>query len=127
VLREGRVLLAARARPPLDALYSLPGGLVEPGETLGEAACRELLEEVGVEADLLGFLDHVEVIERDEDGRVRVHFVVCAHAARWRSGEPTTGPEAREVVWVSEEEAGRLATTPGLARVLRRAFALEAG
>ncbi len=100
---------------------------MEPGETLAEAASRELLEEVGVEADLLGFLDHVEVIERDGDGRVRVHFVVCAHAARWRSGEPTIGPEARAVVWASEEEASRLPTTPGLGRVLRRAFALEAG
>ena len=125
VLREGRVLLAARARPPLDHLYTLPGGLVEPGESLGEAALRELDEEVGVAADLLGFLDHVEVIERDAGG-VRHHFVICAHAARWRAGEPRIGDEARDVVWVDEAGAADLPTTPGLHAVLRKAFALDA-
>ena len=62
VVRDGRVLIAARGQAPMERLYSLPGGLVEPGETLGEAALRELYEEVGVEADLIGFVDHVEVV-----------------------------------------------------------------
>lgn len=128
VFRDGRVLIAARARPPMALLYSLPGGLVEPGETLAEAALRELREEVGVEAELLGFVDHVEVIERDGDGRVRHHFVICAHAARWRSGEPRVGLEARDVAWVGRDEIARFRTTPGLAGILRKAFALaEAG
>jgi len=121
--REGRVLLAARGRPPLDGVYSLPGGLVEPGETLAEAALRELREEVGVEAELIGFLI-VEVIERDDEGRVKLHFVIAAHAARWVSGEPQTGPEARDVRWVTEAEIDSHPTTPGLAAVLTRAFAL---
>ena len=124
VFRDGRVLLAARARPPMDMLYSLPGGLVEPGETLAEAALRELHEEVGVSADLVGFVDHVEIVERDREGRVRLHFVVCAHAARWRSGEPQTGAEARDVRWVREDEIGTLRTTPGLEGVVRKALAL---
>jgi len=125
VFREGRVLVAARARPPMARRYSLPGGLVEPGETLAEAALRELREEVGVEADLLGFVDHVEAIERDAAGRVRHHFVICAHAARWRAGEPRIGPEASDVRWVSEDEIAALRTTPGLAGVVRKAFAIE--
>jgi ADP-ribose pyrophosphatase YjhB (NUDIX family) len=124
VIRGGRVLLAARANAPLRRLYSLPGGLVEPGETLAEAACRELREEVGVEADIIGFLDHVEIIERDDDGRTRRHFVVAAHAARWRAGEPQIGSEALDVRWVEEHEVAALTTTPGLAAVLRKAFAL---
>jgi 8-oxo-dGTP diphosphatase len=122
--REGHVLLAARGRAPLEGLYSLPGGLVEPGETLAEAALRELREEVGVEAKLIGFLVPVEVIERDPEGRVRLHMVVAAHAARWVSGEPQTGPEARDVRWVTHAELDSLPTTPGLAAVLARAFAL---
>src|SRR5829696_5603905 len=124
VFREGRVLVAARARPPMEFLYSLPGGLVEPGEILAEAALRELQEEVGVEADLVGFVDHVEIVERDDVGRVRHHFVVCAHAARWRADEARTGSEARDVRWVREDDIGDLRTTPGLAGVLRKAFAL---
>jgi 8-oxo-dGTP diphosphatase len=127
VFRDGRVLVAARARPPLDAIYSLPGGLVEPGETLGEAALRELYEEVGVEAELIGFVAPIEFIERDRDGRVRHHFVICAHAARWAAGEPRPGIEALDVRWVREDDVAALPTTPGLAGVLRQAFALERG
>lgn len=127
VLRGDTVLLASRGKPPMADLYTLPGGLVEPGETLSEAARRELLEEVGVDAEVIGFLGPVEIIEKDEAGRVRLHFVVLAHAARWVAGEPATGPEARDVRWVKQGEVDALATTPGLARVLQKAFALNAG
>ena len=125
VLRDGRVLLAARGRGAMAGRYSLPGGLVEPGETLAEAALRELREEVGVEAEMIGFLDHAEVIERDEQARVRHHFVVCAHAARWRAGEPQAGAEAVDVRWVAADDLSSLPTTPGLAGILRKAFALD--
>jgi 8-oxo-dGTP diphosphatase len=122
--REDRVLLAMRGKPPMESLYSLPGGLVEAGETLGEAALRELHEETGVVAKLVGFVAPVEIVERDPDGRVRVHIVIAAHAARWLWGEAQTGPEAREVRWVTQAEIERLPTTPGLAAVLDKAFAL---
>ena len=132
VVRDGRVLVASRARPPLEGVFTLPGGLVEPGETLAEAALRELREEVGIEAEMLGFIAPVEVIERDKAGAVRRHFVVCAHAALWRSGEPTTGAEALELLWLGEDDIPSLdtgsgpATTPGLGPILARAFALAA-
>lgn len=125
VIRDGRVLLASRTQPPMAGLFTLPGGLVEPGETLAEAALRELKEEVGVDADVIGFVDHVEIVERERDGRVRRHFVICAHAARWRAGEPSPGPEAGEVRWVDEREVGDLPTTPGLARIVARALRLS--
>lgn len=121
---DGRVLLASRTRPPLSKVFTLPGGVVEPGETLAEAALRELREEVGVEATLVGFVAPVEVIERDENGRVRHHFVVAAHAALWSSGAGTIGLEAGEIRWVTREEAGMLPTTPGLGDILDRAFDL---
>jgi ADP-ribose pyrophosphatase YjhB (NUDIX family) len=132
VLRDGKVLLAARANPPAARVFSLPGGVVEPGETLAEAALRELREEVGVEAEMLGFIAPVEVIERDEADAVRRHFVVCAHAARWRAGEPTIGAEALELLWLGEDEIASLGTeggpaaTPGLGPILAGAFALAA-
>jgi ADP-ribose pyrophosphatase YjhB (NUDIX family) len=127
VFREGRVLVASRTQPPLDALYSLPGGLVEPGETVAEAALRELREEVAVEAELVGFLRPVEIIERDADGRVRHHFVVLAHVARWLAGEGTVGLEAGDVRWIDEDEVASLPTTPGLPETLRAAYAFMAG
>ena len=67
VFRDGLVLLAERAVPPGARCFSLPGGLVEPGEGLRDAALRELREETGVEAEVIGFNDHVEVIERDAE------------------------------------------------------------
>jgi ADP-ribose pyrophosphatase YjhB (NUDIX family) len=127
VLRGERALVAARGRGAMAGLYSLPGGLVEPGETLAEAALRELREEVGVEAEMIGFVAHAEVIERDADARVRHHFVVCAHAARWLAGEPQASLEAPDVRWVTEADLASLPTTPGLAAILQKAFAMSQG
>ncbi|MBM6594579.1 NUDIX hydrolase [Microvirga pudoricolor] len=124
VFRDGRVLLAARGKPPGEGLYSLPGGGVETGETLAEAGLRELREEVGVEADIVAPVDMVEIIERDEAGRIKHHVVVVAHAARWVSGEPQTGPEARDVRWIAEQDIAGLPMTQNLEAVLGRAFAL---
>lgn len=127
VLRGDRVLLAARGRPPLDGVWSLPGGLVDPGETLAEAALRELKEETGVEAELLGLIRPIEFIERDQDGGVRHHFVICAHAARWISGEGETSAEAPAIRWARESEIADEPTTPGLIPVLLAAFAMGRG
>jgi 8-oxo-dGTP diphosphatase len=124
VFRDGRVMLAARGRAPMEGLYSLPGGGVEPGETLAEAALRELREETGVEAELIGFVAPVEAIERDGQGRVRLHIVIAAHAARWVSGEPQIGPEAKDIRWVTERDMTGLPLTPGLAGILQQAFRL---
>ena len=121
VWRAGRVLIATRARPPLAGVWSLPGGVVEPGETLAEAALRELREEVAVEAAIVGFNRHVEVIERDGQGAVRAHFVVASFVARWLAGEGRTGPEAGAVEWVDPDALGARPTTRELPDVLRAA------
>ena len=91
VIRDGRVLLAARANEPMRGVWTLPGGLVEAGETLAEAALRELTEEVGLTAEVVGVLSPTEIIVRDETGRARHHYVVHPHAALWRGGEPVAG------------------------------------
>jgi len=124
VIRDGRILLATRGKAPGEGLFSLPGGIVEAGETLAEAALRELREEVGVEAELIGLIAPVEFIERDEKGHIKHHVVIAAHAARWVSGEPQTGPEAKEIRWVTERDIADLPMTAGLAGILARAFGL---
>jgi 8-oxo-dGTP diphosphatase len=122
VFRDDRVLLAARGRPPLADIWSLPGGLVETGETLAEAALRELAEETGVVAEIIGFVRPIEFIERDEGGRVRHHFVICPHAARWVSGDGVVSAEAPALAWVTRADIGRHRTTPGLVPILALAF-----
>ena len=126
VVRGGRVLLAARASEPMRGVYTLPGGLVEAGETLAEAALRELREEVGVAARIVAALAPLEIIAREADGRVRHHYVVHPHAAHWLSGEPSPGAEALDVRWVTRGEAADLPTTAGLDAVLEQAFGATA-
>jgi ADP-ribose pyrophosphatase YjhB (NUDIX family) len=126
--RDGKVLLATRTRPPALGALTLPGGLVEPGERLSEAALRELREEVGAEAEVVGFTGHAERIDRDEDGRVKYHYVIASFVARWTAGEPRPGPEAGEIIWADPQAVGELPLTDGLRALLRRAGAmLESG
>lgn len=124
VFRDGQILLAARGKPPSEGLFSLPGGMVETGETMGEAALRELREEVGVEAELIGLITPLEFIERDDEGLIKHHVVIAAHVARWVSGEPQTGPEAKEIRWITERDIGSVPMTRGLEGILEQAFRL---
>ena len=124
LIRDGRILLATRTRPPAEGLFSLPGGLVEVGETLEQAALRELGEEVGVTAEIVAFNEHVQVILRDHEGKIERHFVVASFVARWVSGEGRPGAEAGKVIWARPDEIAGLATTSGLARIAARAFRL---
>jgi len=124
VFRDGKVLIASRTAPPAQALFSLPGGVVEIGETLQEAALREVMEEVGVAAEIVGFVDHAEVIQRDSDGRIKRHFVITCFAGRWISGEGHTSAEAGAVLWVDPDAMGSIPTTKGLPTTLRKAKAV---
>ncbi len=126
LLRSDTVLLAQRGKPPFGTVFSLPGGMVETGETLAEAALRELGEEVGLNAQLIGPLSPVEVLIRDEDGHIARHMVVIPFAAHWTGGEPQTGPEAPVVRWTRQEELPTLMLTPDLERIVAEAFALRA-
>lgn len=127
VFRDGKVLLASRTAPPAQALFSLPGGVVEIGETLQDAALREVMEEVGIRAEVIAFVDHAEVIQHDADKRVKRHFVITCFAARWISGEGETGPEAGAILWADPDQMGGIPTTKGLQATLRKAKAVMGG
>lgn len=121
VFREGRVLIAERLVEPAKGLFTFPGGRVELGETLAEAALRELKEETGVEARIVGFVDHVETVVRGADGAPTFHAVVCAFAALWVAGEPQTSDEIGRTVWARPEDVARWPTTRGLPAIVARA------
>jgi len=127
VFRDGKVLIASRTAPPAQALFSLPGGVVEIGETLQDAALREVMEEVGVAAEIVGFVDHAEVIQRESDGSIKRHFVITCFAGRWISGEGHTSAEAGAVLWVDPDAMGSIPTTKGLPTTLRKAKAVVEG
>ncbi|MGE3148574.1 MAG: NUDIX hydrolase [Pseudorhodoplanes sp.] len=122
VIRDGRVLLVRRASAPMEGLFTLPGGGVETGETLLEAAVREVREETGMVTSMPAFVGYREVILRDPEGRVSAHYVIMATAARWLAGEFELNEELVEGRWVALEELERLPTTDGLAGIVMAAF-----
>jgi 8-oxo-dGTP diphosphatase len=124
VFRDGRVLIVRRARAPLIGHFSLPGGGVEVGETMAAALARELMEEVGVEAEIIAFNRHVEAII-PEGNRVRAHFVIASFVARWTSGEPRLSDEVDAVDWIDPAASLPSPTTPELAEVIARAARIE--
>jgi ADP-ribose pyrophosphatase YjhB (NUDIX family) len=124
IIRDGKVLIVRRARPPAYGVFTLPGGGVEAGETLREAVIREVLEETGLTIEPVGLAGHREVIARDADGKVERHFVILPFAARWIAGEVALNDELAEARWLAPAELEGLTTTEGLADVVRAAFAL---
>lgn len=124
IIRNGRVLIVRRGRAPARGLFTLPGGVVEAGETLFEAAMREVKEETTLEIEPVALAGHREVIGRDGDGRVERHFVILSFAARWISGEPVLNDELSEAHWLAPHELAGLETTEGLAQIVAAAFAI---
>jgi ADP-ribose pyrophosphatase YjhB (NUDIX family) len=100
VFLNGQVLLVRRANPPRQGEWSLPGGLQHLGETVAQAACREVREETGIDVCVLGVVDVVDLIEYDDAGtNVRYHFTLVELAAAWRHGEVVAGHDAAEAAW----------------------------
>lgn len=100
VLRENQVLLVQRGREPGKGSWGLPGGMLELGETLAEGARREVMEECGVEIEVGPLVAVFEPVQRDEDGRLRFHYVVVDYLARYVSGEPRPDDDADDARWV---------------------------
>jgi 8-oxo-dGTP diphosphatase len=104
VRRDDRVLLVQRANPPNQGLWGFPGGLQDVGETLADAALRELREETGVAARALGPLTALDAIQHDASKRVEYHFTLVAILLQWISGEGVAGDDAADVQWLSLSE-----------------------
>lgn len=115
--RGGEVLLIRRGRPPREGEWSLPGGKIEPGERAVEAALRELREETGVEARLVGLVDVVDGIF-PEAGR---HYVLIDYLAVWMAGEPVAGDDAAEAAFMPFEDALERVAWDETRRILLRA------
>lgn len=124
IIRDGKVLVVRRARKPALSLYSLPGGVVEAGETLAEAVTREVREETALTIEPVALAGNREVIVRDANGHVERHFVILCFAARWLSGEPVLNEELDDARWIEPAELASLETTEGLAEIVAAAMVL---
>lgn len=121
-LRGDDVLLVKRGKPPLEDRWSLPGGRIEWGERAADAAMRELKEETGCDAQLIGLIDVVDgLLGRSGAAASDApwgHYVLIDYAARWRFGEPRAGDDAREARFFTPEELADLGLWSETLRVI---------
>ena len=124
IIRDGKVLVVRRARKPALGVYTVPGGVVEAGETLFDAVAREVREETALEIEPVALAGHREVILHDEDGRVNRHFVILCFAARLVGGEIRLNEELDEARWIAPADLTGLKTTEGLEEIVLAAARL---
>ena len=99
VWHEGRVLLVQRGKPPNYGQWNIPGGLIELGEKLEDAARRELREECSIEITPPTIFTTVDILDYDDEGRIRYHYILIEMTAELSSGEPVAGDDALAVQW----------------------------
>jgi 8-oxo-dGTP diphosphatase len=120
---EARVLLIRRGQPPLLGEWSLPGGVVECGETLREAAAREACEETGLVIDVKEMLGVYERVIAGEAGRVRYHYVLIDFLCLRLSGDLRAASDAAEVGWFTLDDLPALNLAYDANDVVRKGFA----
>jgi len=123
-LRGDEVLLVRRGAPPLEDRWSLPGGRIEWGERAADAALRELKEETGCDAELVGLIDVVDAVLSRSGASSEPpwgHYVLIDYAARWIAGEPRPGDDAREARFFGMEEIAALGLWSETARIIEAA------
>ncbi|KML53947.1 ADP-ribose pyrophosphatase [Burkholderia cepacia] len=124
VLRERDVLLVRRANPPDAGCWGFPGGKIESGETVADAAVREIAEETSIDVDALDVFTALDAFDHDAAGGLRQHYVLVAVLCRWLRGTPVAGDDALEARWFDLAELDRddLPMSAGMQDVARRAI-----
>jgi 8-oxo-dGTP diphosphatase len=122
VISEGRALLIRRGGPPLEGQWSIPGGMLEVGETIKEGVRRELSEETGIEVRVGELIEVFERINPDAAGKTKYHFVVLDYLCQAIRGEARAGSDVTEVAWATPSELEKYSLTDTATRVILKAF-----
>ncbi|MBW2619427.1 MAG: NUDIX hydrolase, partial [Deltaproteobacteria bacterium] len=112
IFKGGEVLLVKRGRPPGAGQWSLPGGLIEVGETINQALDREISEETGLSVDIGPLVEVYEWLDRDDQGAVAYHYVVLDYLCLWQGGRPQPDSDAAEARWFHLGDLARLGLKP---------------
>jgi 8-oxo-dGTP diphosphatase len=125
VIKDGRVLLVRRGKPPALGEWAIPGGSVELGESLAEAAEREIQEETGVLVRAGEVCHLFEAIKGDDAGRVRFHYVIIDLLAEHVSGDPVPGSDVTDAAWLSSGDLGGRDVNENTLALLRKLKFIE--
>ena len=125
VFRDQEVLLVKRNKEPNKGQWSIPGGKQMIGETVAEAAQRELLEETGVKVDRLLLVDVVDAIIPDVEGKIKYHYSLVDYMGEWQSGDPRPGDDAQEVSWVRLNELSLYSLLEETVNIIHKAAAIN--
>ncbi len=127
IVEDGRVVLVRRAAEPMAGEWSIPGGLLELGETMRAGAVREALEETGLQVEAGEVLEVLDRILPDAQGKIRYHYVLIDFLCHRIAGELRAGGDAAEARWVSESELAELGVAEAAVKVIRKALAEKGG
>jgi 8-oxo-dGTP diphosphatase len=132
VIENEQALLIKRGSEPLLGQWSIPGGTLELGESLQQGVARELLEETGLEVQVLEMIEAFDRIFLDpaaanarERSRPKYHYVIVDYLCQRRAGEARAGSDVTDIAYATEQELERFQMTSTAVRVLRRAFAMD--
>ena len=120
VVRDGRALIVKRLNEPRKGEWSLPGGHVNLGESLSDAARREVREETGLDVNPEAIIETFDRVHRDPDGRIRFHFVIIDFVCESRAGQPVAGSDAGAVAWATADELETYGVNAHAAAVIRK-------
>lgn len=122
VFKDDKVLLVKRGKAPARNMWAIPGGKVELGETLKEAAQRELLEETGIRIKAGNPVYSFEVIKRDPAGKILFHYFIVDLEAQYLSGDITAADDAKDAAWISEEDLNKINVNPNTRELLKQKY-----
>ena len=122
VFKEQRVLLVKRGNPPAKGMWAIPGGSVKLGETLKQAAAREILEETGIRIKAGKPVYSFEVIERDKTGTIRFHYYIVDLACEYEGGEIKPGDDAVDAQWIGEKDLNHFQINPETRKLLHQQY-----
>ncbi len=122
IFRRDRVLLIKRGREPAYGMWSVPGGLVEVGESLREAVRREVLEEVGLDVEVRDLVAALDRVILDEQGRIEYHYILLDFICESEEGNPAAASDVLDCSFAAVDSLSQYSMTEGTEQVIRRAF-----
>jgi 8-oxo-dGTP diphosphatase len=120
IIEGGKILLIKRGNEPGAGQWTLPGGVVELGESLEDAVRREVSEECGIKVEIEYLAGIVERVIRDDDGRIKYHYIITDYTARYTKGRLVAGSDVTDIGWFSLDKLDKYHLTEGLIEFLKK-------